>query len=111
MLLAVYWLSMVIRSSDVQYIFSRLRAFSKVKEPQFSKVNETFRNLTIEWSGIPVFVSLKQEYKKSLDEKHIIRAAFIDLPKAFDCNCHNLLIENFYTYMFSEDALIFLYFY
>ena len=52
---------MVISFSDVQYIFSRLRAFSKVKESHFSKVNETFRNLTIEWSGVPVFVSLKQE--------------------------------------------------
>ena len=59
--MAVYWLSMVISFSDVQYIFSKLRAFSKVKESHFSKVNETFRNLTIEWPGVPVFASLKQE--------------------------------------------------
>ena len=58
-----------------------------------------------------VLIRLIEYWKKSLDNKNIVGAVFIDLPKAFDCIPHDLLIAKMSVYGFSLDTLVFMYSY
>ena len=50
-------------------------------------------------------------WKKNLGNNKIVDAAFMDLPKAFDCIPHDLQIAKIETYGLNEDFLTFLYSY
>ena len=54
-------------------------------------------------------ITLRENWKKSLDNNIIAGAVFMDLSKAFDWIPHDLLIAKMEAYGFSEDFLTFLY--
>ena len=47
--------------------------------------------------------------KIARDNKEFCTAILIDLLKAFDCNCHDLLIANLNAYGFDRNALKLIY--
>ena len=58
-----------------------------------------------------VLLKLIEEYKKSLDDKNIIRAVLMDLSKVFGCIPHDFIVPEVHTYSLSMDAIIFIYSY
>ena len=50
-----------------------------------------------------VLIRLIELSKKSLDENFIASTVLIDLPKAFDCIRHDLVIAKLHAYTLSEN--------
>ena len=50
-------------------------------------------------------LNLTEAWKKATDDKNKFGALLIDLSKAFDCICHDLLIAKMESYGFHKDAL------
>ena len=48
---------------------------------------------------------MTENWKHAVDNSEIFRALLIDLSKAFDCVCHDLLIAKVNSYGFSLSAL------
>ena len=63
------------------------------------------------YSSNHVLLKLIEDWKKSLDDKNIIGAVLMDLPKAFDYIPHDLLVAKLHAYGFSMDAITFIYSY
>ena len=53
---------------------------------------------------------LIEDWKASLDNKKLVETVLMDLPKAFDCIPHDLLIAK-HAYGLTTEALVFLYSY
>ena len=54
-----------------------------------------------------VLISLIENWKTTLDKNLFTRAVLIDLPKAFDCIPHDLLIAKLHAYGLSFDTVSF----
>ena len=50
-------------------------------------------------------ITLTDNWRKSLDEKQDVGVVAIDLSKAFDCICHNLLLAKLKAYGLHDTAL------
>ena len=49
-------------------------------------------------STATALIKLTDDWRKSLDEKQEVGVVAIDLSKAFDCICHNLLLAKLKAY-------------
>ena len=58
-----------------------------------------------------VLISLIEEWREYLDKDFVIGAVFTDLPKAFDCIPHDVLITKLEVYGVGEKALSYIYSY
>ena len=58
-----------------------------------------------------VLLRLIEEWKTNLDNNYAVGAVLIDLPKAFDCIPHDLLIAKLAPYGFEEKTLLYIYSY
>ena len=99
---------------------SRLNIFSKIHERFqhenlinyveifLSKFISTYRK---SYSSNHALIRLKENWKKSLDQKKFVGAVLMDLSKAFDSIPHDLLIAKMHAYGFSIDAVTFFYSY
>ena len=56
-------------------------------------------------------IRLIENWKKTLDEKFLVGTVLMDLPKAFDCIPHDLLIAKLDAYGFSLKTVTFIYSY
>ena len=56
-------------------------------------------------STATALIKLTDDWRKSLDEKQEVGVVAIDLSKAFDCICHNLLLANLKAYGLCDTAL------
>ena len=56
-------------------------------------------------STATVLIKLTDDWRKSLDEKQEVGVVAIDLSKAFDCICHNLLLAKLKAYGLHDTAL------
>ena len=63
------------------------------------------------YSSQNVIILLLEEWRKKLDNNFVAGAVLTDLPKAFDCIPHDLLIAKLAAYGLSEEALIYILFY
>ena len=54
-----------------------------------------------------VLLSLRENSKKSRDNKHFVGTVLMDLSKAFDCIPHDLFGGKLQAYGLSEDAVTF----
>ena len=63
------------------------------------------------YSSNYILLKLREEWKKSLDDKNIIGAVLMDLSKAIDCIPHDLLVAKLHAYGLSMDAVTFIYSY
>ena len=63
------------------------------------------------YSTSHVLIRLIKNWKKALDEKFLVGTALMDLPKAFDCILHDLLIAKLHPYGFSLKTVTFIYSY
>ena len=61
--------------------------------------------------GTHVPIRLIEEWRTNLDQNKIIGAVLLDLSKAFDCICQDLLIAKFNAYGFDRKALKLIYSY
>ena len=73
-----------------------------------SKFISTYRK---SYSSNHALIRLKENWKKSLDQKKFVGAVLMDLSKAFDSIPHDLLIAKMHAYGFSIDAVTFFYSY
>ena len=58
-----------------------------------------------------ILISLTEEWRKKLDNNFVVGAVLTDLPKAFDCIPHDLIIAKLSAYNFSDEALFYIYSY
>ena len=58
-----------------------------------------------------VLLKLTEEWRKHLDQNHVVGAVLMDLSKAFDCLPHELLIAKLAAYGFERNSLKLLYSY
>ena len=56
-------------------------------------------------STATALIKLTDDWRKSLDEKQEVGVVAIDLSKAFDCTCHNLLLAKLKAYGLHDTAL------
>ena len=63
------------------------------------------------YSSNHALLKLIEVWKKSLDDKNIIRAVLMDLSKAFDCIPYDLLAAKRHAYGLSMDSITFIYTY
>ena len=56
-------------------------------------------------STATALIKLTDDWRKSLDEKQKVGVVAIDLSKAFDCICHNLLLAKLKAYGLRDTAL------
>ena len=56
-------------------------------------------------------IRLLEEWREGLDNKFVVRFAFMDLSKAFDCIPHDLLIVKLKAYGFDDYLVYYLYSY
>ena len=56
-------------------------------------------------STATALIKLTDDWRKSLDEKQEVGVVAIDLSKAFDCICHNLLLAKLKAYGLRDTAL------
>ena len=56
-------------------------------------------------STATALIKLTDDWRKSLDEKQEVGVVAIDLSKAFDCICHNLLLAKLKAYGLHDTAL------
>ena len=55
-----------------------------------------------------VIIRLLEEWRKKLNDNFVVGAVLADLPKAFDCIPHDVLIAKRAAYGFSEEALMYI---
>ena len=58
-----------------------------------------------------VMIRLLEEWRENLDKNYVVRGVLIDLPKAFDCVSHDLLVEKLAAYGVDEIFLCYIYSY
>ena len=68
----------------------------------FSKYQTGFRKVLNPQSCL---VAMIEKFKKSLDQGVEYAELLMDLPKAFDCLPHNLIIAKFHAYEFDKASL------
>ena len=79
--------------------------------PAISKLFEKVLFDQLYSSFLPTFslvfslIKLTDDWRKSLDEKQEVGVVAIDLSKAFDCICHNLLLAKLKAYGVRDTAL------
>ena len=59
-------------------------------------------------SGCTALLKMVDDWRLALDSKKITGSIAIDLSKAFDSICHNLLLAKLRTYGLNDDAIAFL---
>ena len=65
----------------------------------------------LSYSSNHVLLRLKENWKKSLDNKNFVGTVLMDLSKAFDCVPHDLLVAKLHAYGLSKDGVTFIYSY
>ena len=60
------------------------------------------------YSSQHVIIRLLEEWRTKLDNNFVVGAVLTDLPKAFDCIPHDLLIAKLAAYGLSEEALMYI---
>ena len=93
---------------------SILPVLSKIYERVIhNQVSEYFENILSDnqcayrkgFSTQPSLMTLVENWKKATDDKNKFGALLIDLSKAFDCICHDLLIAKLDAYGLKKDAI------
>ena len=99
---------------------SVLRTFSKVFENYlFDQLNTYFEPILSQFvsahrkhfSTQHVLLHLIEEWRQGLDNNKIVRAVLMDLPKAFDCLSHDLIIAKVAAYGLGDGASQIIYLY
>ena len=81
---------------------------SSYAESFLSKFISAYRK---SYSSNHVLLRLKENWKKSLDNKNFVGTVLMDLSKAFDCVPHDLLVAKLHAYGLSKDGVTFIYSY
>ena len=63
------------------------------------------------YSSQNILRSLTEDWRKNLDNNFVVGAVLTDLPKAFDCISHDLIIAKLSAYNFSDETLSYIYSY
>ena len=58
-----------------------------------------------------VLIKMREEWRENLDKNIFVGVVLTDLPKAFDCIPHDLLIAKLAAYVLSSDSLCYIYSY
>ena len=74
-------------------------------EEYFSPLISAYRT---NYSSKHVIIRLLEEWRKKLDNNFVVGAVLSDLPKAFDCIPHDLLIAKLAAYDLGEEALMYI---
>ena len=77
-------------------------------EKYFSPFLSVYRK---NYSSQNILISLKEEWRKTLDNNFVVGAVLTDICKAFDCIPHDLIIAKLSAYNFSDEALSYIYSY
>ena len=75
-------------------------------EKYFSPFLSVYRK---NYSSQNILISLKEEWRKTLDNNFVVGAVLTDLSKAFDCIPHDLIIAKLSAYNFSDETLSYIY--
>ena len=60
------------------------------------------------YSSQHVIIRLQEEWRKKFDENFAVAVVLTDLPEAFDCIPHDLLIAKLAAYCLSEEVLVYI---
>ena len=77
-------------------------------EKYFSPFLSVYRK---NYSSQNILISLKEEWRKTLDNNFVVGAVLTDISKVFDCIPHDLIIAKVSAYNFSDEALSYIYSY
>ena len=92
----------------VSKVFERLlnKQITNYIEPCLSSILCSFHK---GYNAQHALVRVLEKWKSSLDSGESIRAILMDLPKAFDCIRHDLLLAKLDAYRFSRESLCLMY--
>ena len=74
-------------------------------EEYFSPLISAYRT---NYSSQHVIIRLQEEWRKKFDENFAVAVVLTDLPEAFDCIPHDLLIAKLAAYCLSEEVLVYI---
>ena len=98
----IYWPVSVL--SGIRKLYEKVIYYqlSAIVTPIFSQIMSGFIK---GHSCATALIKLTDDWRTALDERNDVAAVGIDLSKAFDSVCHNLLVAKIKVYDFKDSAL------